>query len=88
MENSAVIFKDSFFPSLLFLAKSISSLNFNYQFFFFLYSDGVADVKRSLFQIIQDCVENKVSDEDLANAPIKYPHLTPTTKESYYYRFV
>lgn len=52
------------------------------------FSDGVADVKRSLFQIIQDWVEDKVSDDELANAPVKYPHLTPKTKESYYYREV
>jgi len=50
------------------------------------FSDGVAAVKRSLFQIIQDWAEDKISDLDLQNASDKYPHLTPKTKEAYFYR--
>jgi len=50
------------------------------------FSDGVASIKKSLFQIIQEIVENRVSDEDLENANTKYPHCTPRTKEAYYYR--
>jgi asparagine synthase (glutamine-hydrolysing) len=52
------------------------------------FSDGVAHRKRSLFNVIQDWVEARVSDADLANAAVKYPYLTPYTKESYYYREV
>ncbi|KAL6261199.1 hypothetical protein P5V15_008724 [Pogonomyrmex californicus] len=52
------------------------------------FSDGVASIKKSLFQIIQEIVEDRVSNEDLENAYIKYPHCTPRTKEAYYYRNV
>ncbi|KYN11847.1 PREDICTED: asparagine synthetase [glutamine-hydrolyzing] [Trachymyrmex cornetzi] len=52
------------------------------------FSDGVASMKKSLFQIIQEIVEDRVSNEDLENAHIKYPHCTPRTKEAYYYRKV
>lgn len=52
------------------------------------FSDGVTSIKKSLFQIIQDIVEDKVQDEDLAKAHIKYPHCTPKTKEAIYYRNV
>ncbi|XP_046813083.1 asparagine synthetase [glutamine-hydrolyzing] [Vespa crabro] len=52
------------------------------------FSDGVTSIKKSLFQIIQDIVEDKVQDEDLAKARIKYPHCTPKTKEALYYRNV
>lgn len=50
------------------------------------FSDGVASIKKSLFQIIQDIVEDRVQDQDLENASIKYPHCTPKTKEALYYR--
>lgn len=52
------------------------------------FSDGVASVKKSLFQIIQEIVEDRVSSEDLENSYVKYPHCTPRTKEAYYYRNV
>jgi asparagine synthase (glutamine-hydrolysing) len=45
-------------------------------------------VSKSWFQIIQEWVETKVSDEELANASEKYPYCTPKTKEAYYYRRV
>lgn len=67
----------------------MSNLNLTNNLLFSLYlgsSDGVAHAKRSLFNMVQDWVEDKVSDEELANASIDYPHLTPVTKESYYYR--
>ncbi|KAH0534292.1 asparagine synthetase [glutamine-hydrolyzing] [Cotesia glomerata] len=50
------------------------------------FSDGVASIKKSLFQIIQEIVESKVTDQDIETAHLKYPHCTPKTKESYYYR--
>ncbi|XP_046397887.1 asparagine synthetase [glutamine-hydrolyzing] [Ischnura elegans] len=50
------------------------------------FSDGVASQKKSLFTVIQDIVESKVTDKALENACKKYPHCTPKTKESYYYR--
>jgi asparagine synthase (glutamine-hydrolysing) len=48
-------------------------------------SDGVSGHK-SWFKIIQEWVEDKVTDEELAGAKEKYPHCSPTTKEAYYYR--
>lgn len=52
------------------------------------FSDGVASIKRSLFEIIQEIVENRVLDKDLEEAPVKYPHCTPKTKEALYYRYL
>lgn len=50
------------------------------------FSDGVASIKKSLFQVIQEIIENRVHDEDLNAAYTKYPHCTPRTKEALYYR--
>lgn len=50
------------------------------------FSDGVTSVKKSLFQIIHDIVDARISDEELAKAYTKYPHCTPKTKEALYYR--
>lgn len=52
------------------------------------FSDGVASVKKSLFEVIQELIEPFVSQEQLDNASKLFPHLTPTTKESYYYRMI
>uniref|UniRef100_A0A6C0KQY5 asparagine synthase (glutamine-hydrolyzing) n=1 Tax=viral metagenome TaxID=1070528 RepID=A0A6C0KQY5_9ZZZZ len=49
------------------------------------FSDGVSGEK-SWFQIIQEFVEDKVTDEEMASANEKYPYCTPQTKEAYYYR--
>jgi asparagine synthase (glutamine-hydrolysing) len=51
------------------------------------FSDGVSGEK-SWYQIIQEWVEDKVSDAELAGAAEKYPYCTPKTKEAYYYRRV
>lgn len=51
-------------------------------------SDAVSSKEKSWFQIIQEWVEDKVTDEELASAAEKYPYCTPTTKEAYYYRKV
>lgn len=52
------------------------------------FSDGVTSIKRSLFHIIQQIVEDLVDDSELEEAHIKYPHCTPKTKEALYYRKV
>jgi asparagine synthase (glutamine-hydrolysing) len=49
------------------------------------FSDGVSG-QTSWFQIIQDFVADKVTDEELAAAAETYPYCTPPTKEAYYYR--
>lgn len=51
-------------------------------------SDGISSLEKSWFQIIQEWIEDKVTDEEMANAAEKYPYCTPTTKEAYYYRRV
>jgi len=51
------------------------------------FSDGVSGQK-SWFQIIQEWVADKVTDEELAGASEVYPYCTPSTKEAYYYRKV
>ena len=51
------------------------------------FSDGVSGAK-SWFQIIQEWVEDKVTDEELAATETVYPYCTPMTKEAYYYRTV
>lgn len=48
------------------------------------FSDGVSGKEKSWFQIIQDYVEDKVTDEELNNN--KFTYCTPKTKEAYYYR--
>jgi asparagine synthase (glutamine-hydrolysing) len=50
------------------------------------FSDAISHKEHSWFQIIQEWVEDKVTDDELANAREKYPYCTPTTKEAYYYR--
>ncbi|KAG7197162.1 hypothetical protein KM043_007244 [Ampulex compressa] len=52
------------------------------------FSDGVASIKKSLFEVIKDIVEDRVQDVDLEKAHVKYPHCTPKTKEALYYRTV
>lgn len=50
------------------------------------FSDGVASIKKSLFEVIQDITDVRVSDEELQEAAVTFPHCTPKTKEAYYYR--
>jgi len=50
------------------------------------FSDGVASIKKSLFQIIQEIIEDRIEDKDLDEASTKYPYCTPKTKEALYYR--
>jgi asparagine synthase (glutamine-hydrolysing) len=49
------------------------------------FSDGVSNTK-SWFQMIQDFVEPKITEDELRDANIRFPYCTPTTKEAYYYR--
>ncbi|RZF41067.1 hypothetical protein LSTR_LSTR002699 [Laodelphax striatellus] len=52
------------------------------------FSDGVASIKKSLFQVIQEFIDPKVPNDALNSAEKLYPHCTPKTKESFYYRKV
>ncbi|XP_050520193.1 asparagine synthetase [glutamine-hydrolyzing] [Daktulosphaira vitifoliae] len=52
------------------------------------FSDGVTTAKKSLFNIIQDWIDPKYTDEDLLKVAEKYPHCSPKSKESLYYRDV
>jgi asparagine synthase (glutamine-hydrolysing) len=49
------------------------------------FSDGVSG-EISWYQMIQNWVENKVTEEEMVNAAITYPYCTPKTREAYYYR--
>ena len=51
------------------------------------FSDGVSGEK-SWYQIIQEWVEDKVTDEEMSNVSVIYPYCTPVTKEAFYYRKV
>lgn len=53
---------------------------------YLFFSDGVTTAKKSLFNIIQDWIDPKYTEEDLLQAANKYPHCTPKSKESLYYR--
>ena len=50
------------------------------------FSDGVSSQKKSWHKIIQDHVNQKITDKEFSNAKILMPHCTPLLKESYYYR--
>ncbi|XP_015108849.1 asparagine synthetase [glutamine-hydrolyzing] [Diachasma alloeum] len=50
------------------------------------FSDGVASIKKSLFEVIQEITDVRVSEEELEEASVTFPHCTPKTKEAYYYR--
>ncbi|XP_063225721.1 asparagine synthetase [glutamine-hydrolyzing] [Bacillus rossius redtenbacheri] len=52
------------------------------------FSDGVTSKKRSLFEVIQELVESRVSGDALREAATKYTHCPPRTKEALYYRTV
>lgn len=52
------------------------------------FSDGVASIKKSLFQVIQEIVEDRIQDKELNEVYAKYLHCTPKTKEALYYRNV
>lgn len=50
------------------------------------FSDGVSSQKKSWFQILQDFIEQHVTDQELEEALKTYPFNTPKTKESLFYR--
>jgi asparagine synthase (glutamine-hydrolysing) len=52
------------------------------------FSDGVSSKEKSWYEIIQDRCRETISDEMLSNAKREWPHMTPETKESYYFRKV
>lgn len=49
-------------------------------------SDGISEVSKSWFQIIQEYIDKIVSDDEYETESKKYTHNPPTSKESYYYR--
>jgi asparagine synthase (glutamine-hydrolysing) len=49
------------------------------------FSDGISGEK-SWYQIIQEHVENQVTDKEMAVAKETFPYCTPQTKEAFYYR--
>ncbi|XP_044727773.1 asparagine synthetase [glutamine-hydrolyzing] [Chrysoperla carnea] len=50
------------------------------------FSDGVASVKKSLFQIIQEIIDSRISEFCENTIAKQYTHCTPKTKEQLYYR--
>lgn len=52
------------------------------------FSDGVSSQKKSWFSIIQQHIEEQVSDEELSQASTLYPFNTPVSKEGFFYRKV
>ena len=50
------------------------------------FSDGVSSVKRSWFQMIQEVAEKKYTDAEFETRKQEYAHMTPTNKESLYFR--
>lgn len=50
------------------------------------FSDSVSQKERSWYQIIQECINTLITDEEFKINKDKFKHNTPFTKESYYYR--
>jgi len=50
------------------------------------FSDGLSSKKKSWFEMLQEHAEKKVSTNELEEAPTTFPHLPPTSQESYLYR--
>ncbi len=50
------------------------------------FSDGVSGHKKAWFEIIQEYIDEQVTDEEFDQERHKYKHCTPATKEAYYYR--
>lgn len=51
------------------------------------FSDGVSSTTRSWYQIIQENLESKYTDDDLCDPEVQY-HLAPPTKEALHYRLL
>lgn len=52
------------------------------------FSDGMMSVKKSWYECLQEHLEAKVTDVQLAAASAAFPHNPPLTKEAYYFRQV
>lgn len=50
------------------------------------FSDGCSSKKRSWYTVIQERVEESISDEDMARAKVEYDHCVPEIKEALFYR--
>ena len=57
-----------------------------YEFDSFIQKDGVASKKKSLFQILQDYIEPKISQSEMDQASQLFPFNSPQTKEALFYR--
>ena len=66
---------------------NLSSFPYEY-YIIIVFSDGVASAKKPLFQVIQELVDSKWSNDMLDKECSKYSHCTPPTKEALYYRYV
>lgn len=51
-------------------------------------SDACSSKDKSWYSIIQEHVEELISDDELSKAKERYPYCTPQTKEAFYYRKV
>ncbi|XP_072035354.1 asparagine synthetase [glutamine-hydrolyzing]-like [Amphiura filiformis] len=51
-----------------------------------VFSDGIASAKKSWYEVLQESIESKVTDNMMNEAPYRFPCNTPTSKEGYYYR--
>lgn len=52
------------------------------------FSDGLTSIKKSWYSSLQDHLESEVNDSQLDKANKTFPHLTPRSKEAYYFRQV
>ena len=52
------------------------------------FSDGVSSTEKSWFQIIQEDLNKKITDDEFNKKKLLYKHNTPISKESLYYREV
>lgn len=52
------------------------------------FSDGLTSIKKSWYSSLQEHLESEVNDSQLEKANKTFPHLTPRSKEAYYFRQV
>ncbi len=52
------------------------------------FSDGVSSIKRSWYSILQEYINNAITDKELETAQLKYDHCKPPSKEALYFRIM
>ncbi|XP_030846671.1 asparagine synthetase [glutamine-hydrolyzing] [Strongylocentrotus purpuratus] len=52
------------------------------------FSDGVSSVEKSWYEVLQEHIETKVTNDQLEDSPKRFPFNPPRSKEAYYYRQV